>query len=192
MAKEWVQDARNEARVEVHSCSETEKSLGALKQKHMELANKLTAAERARLSAKAGLMSVEIQAEDQRKQLHMTEIKLATRRRMVLNLKAELQKIKDAARVAREASEAMETASYERVVQETEVRLVEEVARVCRDYCAEVWVEALNQAGVSTDSELRKAENTFFPNDIREVLATLPPHVADPLPPSEQLSIVTP
>ena len=94
--------------------------------------------------------------------------------------------------MAREASEAMETASYERVVQETEARLVEEVARVCRDYCAEVWAEALNQAGVPTDSELRKAEKTFFPKDIREVLATLPPHVADPFPPSEQLFTVTP
>ena len=80
MAKDWVRDSRNEARAEAHSCAEIEKSLGAFKQEHMELANKLTAAERARLSAKAGLKSIEIQAEDQRKQLHMTEIKLATRR----------------------------------------------------------------------------------------------------------------
>ena len=87
--------------------------------------------------------------------------------------------------MARDASEATETASYERGVQETKAWLAEEVAGVCRDYCVKVWAEVLNQARVPTDSELRKAENTFFPEDIREVLATFPPHVADPLPPSE-------
>ena len=79
----------------------------------MELANKLITAERARLSAEAGLKSVNSQAEDQHKQLHMTEIELATQRQLVLDLKVELQKAKDAARVAREASKATEIASYE-------------------------------------------------------------------------------
>ena len=41
----------------------------------------------------------------------MIEIELATSRQLVLNLKVELEKAKDAARVAREASEAAETAS---------------------------------------------------------------------------------
>ena len=49
MADEWVRDAHNEARAEAHSRAETEKSLGALKQEQMELANKLIAADRARL-----------------------------------------------------------------------------------------------------------------------------------------------
>lgn len=65
MVKEWVQDARNKARVEAHSRAETKKSLGALKQERTELANKLTTVERARLSAEAGLKSMETQAEDQ-------------------------------------------------------------------------------------------------------------------------------
>ena len=52
--------------------------MGASEQKNKELANKLTAVDRAHLSAKAGLKNAEIQAEDQRKQLHMTEIELAT------------------------------------------------------------------------------------------------------------------
>ena len=54
----------------------------------------------------------------------MIEIELATQRQLVLDLKAKLQKAKDAARVAREVSEVTETTSYE----ETEARLVEEVA----------------------------------------------------------------
>ena len=61
-----------------------------------------------------------------------------------------------------EASEAMETASYERGVLETETQLAEEMAGVCRDYYIEIWVEALNWAGVPVDSELRRAENIFF------------------------------
>ena len=83
--------------------------------------------------------------------------------------------------MAREASEAEETTSYERGVLETETRLAEEVAGVCRVYCAETWAKALNRAGVPTDFELRSAENIFFPEDIREVSMRLPPPVADPL-----------
>ena len=126
----------------------------------------LTAMERARLSAEAGLKSMETQAKDQCKLLHMTEIELTTQRQLVLDLKDELQKVKDAARVARVASEAVEMASYECGVQETEMQLTEEVAGVCKDYYTMVWAEALNRVGVFTDSELRKAENTFFLEDI--------------------------
>ena len=156
----------------------------------MELAKKLTTTERARLSAKASLKSAETQAEDQCKQLHITEIELTTQKQLVLDLKAELQKVKDAARVAKEASKAVEMASYECGVQEMEMRLAEEVARVCKDYYIEVWAKALNWARVPADSELRKAENTFFPEDIREVLAMLPPPIASPLPAPEQPSTI--
>ena len=72
---------------------------------------------------------------------------------------------------------------------ETKARLTKEVAGVCRDYRIETWVEVLNQARVPTNSKLRRAENIFFPEDIREVPVTLPPPVADPIPPPEQLFI---
>ena len=68
--------------------------------------------------------------------------------------------------MAREAFEATETASYERGVQDTETRLAKKVAGVCRDYCIETWAKALNRVRVSANSELRKAENIFFPEDI--------------------------
>ena len=61
-----------------------------------------------------------------------------------MDFKAKLQKAKDATRVAREVSEVAEATSYERGVQKTEIRLMDEVAEVCRDYCKEVWAEALN------------------------------------------------
>ena len=47
---------------------------------------------------------------------------------------------------------------------ETEQRLAKEVAEVYRDYCTVTWNEALNSAGVSADSELRKAETCTFLN----------------------------
>ena len=71
-----------------------------------------------------------------RKQLHMSEINLATEKQMVSDLKAELSKAKEAARLAREAAEAAVVTSYERGVADTEARLTEEVATVCRDYIA--------------------------------------------------------
>ena len=184
MAEEGVNDARNEVRVEAN------RALGASEQKNKELADKLTAVDRARLSVEAGLKNTEIQAKDQHKQLHMTEIELATQRQLVLDLKAELQKVKDAVRVAKEATEAAEMASYDRGVLDTKTQLAEEVAEVCRDYYAEVWPEVLNRVGVPTSSELRSTENIFFPKDIREIPVMLPSPTVLPPPLLEQLPTI--
>ena len=86
-----------------------------------------------------------------------------------------------------EASKAMETASYKHGVLETETWLAEEVAGVFRDYCAETWAKVLNRARVLANSELRRVENIFFSEDIWEVTTKLPPPVADPLLPLQQL-----
>ena len=68
--------------------------------------------------------------------------------------------------MAREAIEAVEIASYEHGVLDIETRLAEELAGVCRDYCAEVWAKALNRVGVPATSKLRSVENIFFPENI--------------------------
>ena len=70
-----------------------------------------------------------------------------------MELKVDLEKAKEAARTAKEVAEALERAFYDRRVQETKVRLAEELAEVYSDYCQEVWVEALNLAGVPATSE---------------------------------------
>jgi len=57
-------------------------------------------------------------------------------------------------------------ASYERGVLDTENRLTEEMAVVCKDYCTESWGVAMDRARVPTDSELRRAKNIFFLEDI--------------------------
>ena len=67
--------------------------------------------DKARLSTEAGLKTSKRQAKDQRQKLHITKINLATEEQTVLDLKAELQRTKDVARVAREAAKAMVRAS---------------------------------------------------------------------------------
>ena len=55
--------------------------------------------------------------------------------------------------MAMKALEAEKQAAYTLGVEETQARLTEELAKACRDYCDATWVEALNIAGVPTDSE---------------------------------------
>ena len=95
VVEEWVKDARNQVKAEAYSRVKVEKSL-ALKQEKVELSDKLVEAKRARLSAEVGLKIAKRQAEDQRQQLHITEIDLATQKQLVMDLKAELQKVKEA------------------------------------------------------------------------------------------------
>ena len=66
------------------------------------------------------------------------------------------------------------TKEIELGVPETEVWLANELAEVCRDYCKEVSLEALNLAGFLTTSEWREARNVYSPPNIRKVLADLP------------------
>ena len=99
---------------------------------------------------------------------------------MVSDIKGELSKAKEAARVAREAAEAAVATSYERGVTDTEAKLTEEVATVCRDYITMSWGVALDRATIPGDSNLRKVENIFFPEDIREIPDSVPPE--EPLP----------
>ena len=72
---------------------------------------------------------------DQWQKLHITEIDLATEKQAVLDLRAELQKAKDATWVAKEVDVATVKASYERGVLDTKTRLSKEVVVACKDYC---------------------------------------------------------
>ena len=64
-------------------------------------------------------------------------------------------------------------ASYECGVWDTETKLIEEVAVVCRDYCTESG--GVDQARVPANSELKRIESIFFPEDIREIFDSDPP-----------------
>ena len=82
MAEEWVKSTRSEARTAFNAQSEVEVELGALKKNHSKMAEQLKEVVRARNSAEAGLKTTEKQFEDIRKQLHYTEINLATEKQL--------------------------------------------------------------------------------------------------------------
>ena len=166
MAKEWVKDAPNQARLVYNLCVETSKAWGSVEQKNKELTTKLTTDERGRKSAKVSLKNAQMQTEEQRQKLHYTEIELATAKQQVVDLKAKLKKAKEAAQVAQAAVDAVGQKFYDLRVRETEVRLTDELAGVCKDYCLEVWIEALNQAGAPATSKWRKAENVYYLEDL--------------------------
>ena len=88
--------------------------------------------------------------------------------------------------MAQEAAKAAETAAYERRVLETEARLTAEVTVVCREYCVETYNQALDRAGIPMDSDLRRVEQVYYPEDLRENTTATPPPTALPLPPPEQ------
>ena len=159
MAEEWYRDAHKLADAEALSHAEIEKTLGAIKQEHHELTEKFKEAELGRKSVEARLKNAEKQAEDQRQKLHVTEINLATEKQAILELKAELQK-------AKEAAEAEKRAAYQLGVEEMQVRLTEELSELCRDYCGITWDKVLNVADVPVDSAWRLLENIFYPPEI--------------------------
>ena len=132
------------------------------------------------MSAEAGLKNATKQAEDLRLQLRQSEENLVIERQAVSDFKAELAKVKGEARLAREAAEKAVAASYDYGVKDTEVRLAKEVAIVCREYITLSWGVALDRAAVQADSDLRKIENIFFPEDVREIPDEVAPE--EPLP----------
>ena len=135
MAEDWVKSARSEARAVFDARSEVEVELGALKENDSKMAKQLKEAVRARDSAEAGLKTIEKQFEDIRKQLHYTEINLATEKQLVAELREELRKAREATQLVKEVAEAENQAAYTLGMEETQARLTEEFSTVCRDYC---------------------------------------------------------
>ena len=107
-----MKNARNEARGEANLHAETSKALGTTDQKIQELTTKVTAKEGERRSSEAGLKNAQDQAEKRRKKLHYVEIKLAIARQQAVDLKVELEKAKETARAAKEATKASKQKSY--------------------------------------------------------------------------------
>ena len=97
MAEEWVKNARGETRLAQDARAEVEVQLGALKEKQAKMAEQLKDAVRAKDSAEAGLKTTERQFEEIRKELHYSEINLATEKQIVTELYKELRKAREAA-----------------------------------------------------------------------------------------------
>ena len=88
--------------------------------------------------------------------------------------------------MAQEGTTAAETSTYERGVLETEASLTAEVTMVCREYCTETYNQALDQAGIPADSDLRGADQIYYPEDLKESTTAPSPPAALPLPLAEQ------
>lgn len=98
---------------------------------------------------------------------------MAIAKLQVVDLKAKLEKAKEAAWAAKVATDVSEQKYYDLEVQEIEACLIKELARVYRKYCQKMLTEALNLAGVPTALKWRRAENVYYPQDLREVPAAL-------------------
>ena len=173
VAEEWVQKKDVDVQAEVRSREDVEKALGKAKDECARTSELLKEEIKARKNVEAGLKTAEKQAEDQRQKLYTTEINLETERVLVKELRAELDKAKDAAKLAKEdaqlakeAVEAEKQAAYMLGVQETQSRLTEEFAKVCRNYCEITWGKSLDAAGVPAESALRQPESIYYHPDI--------------------------
>ena len=180
MAEEWVKNARGETRVALDARAEVETQLGTLKDKQAKMAEQFKEAVRARDSAEAGLKTTERQFEEVRKELHYYEINLATEKQMVSDLREELRKAREAAKLLKEATEAEKQAVYALGVQETQGRLIEQFSVVARDYCDITWGKAVGVAGIPADSSLRQPESIYYDSDIRELLGSSSPPLEQP------------
>ena len=65
------------------------------------------------------------------------------------------------------AKDQAEQDDYKVGVVETKEAFKSEVTKVYRVYCSQVWIEALNYAGVEASSALRRVENVYYPSAIR-------------------------
>ena len=106
MAEKWVKNSRSETRLALDARGEAEAQLGVLKEKQAKMAEQVKEALRARDSTEAGLKTTEKQVEDIRKELHYSEINLATEKQMVTKLRKERRKAREAAQLLKEATEA--------------------------------------------------------------------------------------
>ena len=151
-----------------------------------QLAKKLKVVENGRKSVEAGLKNAEAQAEDRRKKLYTTQLNLATEKAAVLDLQSKLQRVEEALKVAQEAAITAETLANERGVLETETRLTAEMTTVCREYCTETYNQALDRVGIPADLDLRRTNQVYYLEDLRENITTPHPPAALPLPPPNE------
>ena len=186
MAEDWVRSANNSLNAKIQNQHDVEKALGTANHEKTQLAEKLKVAKNGRKSAEAGLKSAEVQVEDQRKALYTTQLNLATKKAAVLDLQSKLLRAEEALKVAQETAIATKTLAYERGVLETETRLTAEVTAIYREYCAETYSQALDRTRIPADSNLKRTDQVYYPEDLRKNTTPPPPPATLPLPPPNE------
>ncbi|XP_050291679.1 uncharacterized protein LOC126732728 [Quercus robur] len=174
----WVEEMTNychrQMKEEEGRCIATVEAFQVADKSLQEHKKRLQEEEKERKYAAATLENVEKQAESQRLLLHSAENQLASSKTQIVALKKKLEELEKAKALAEKAKDEAEKAKdkadqhgYDVRVVEIEDALRAEVPVVCRTYCALVWDEALNQAGVKASSVLRKAKSIYYPPTIR-------------------------
>ena len=69
----------------------------------------------------------------------------------------------------------VEQTTYDQGQKKTEAHLKSQLPVVCRSFCLQTWIEALNATGVDLASKLRNLERAFYPPAIKACPATQPP-----------------
>ena len=100
MAEDWVRSANNSLNAEIQNRHDVEKALSTANHEKTQLAEKLKVVENGRKSAEVGLKSAEAQAEDQRKELYITQLNLTTEKAAVLDLQSKLLRAEEALKMA--------------------------------------------------------------------------------------------
>ena len=175
--------------VEREKCLEATRVLKHSEADLSKAREELRAMTSARDTALSGLVGFQKQAEDYSKRLAEAEEQLKTAKGLLADLPqrvAASESDKKAAEWARdealraklEADQGREEAlatkreaeeeAYTAGMEETAATFRSEVPALCRRYSAEVWREALRQAGVEASSDLWKEENVYYPPAIRE------------------------
>ena len=132
---------------------------------NQELKSKLIKIERDIKSVEAALDSAKRQAKGQQVLLHQAEDQLATSKEQTITLKKKLEE-------AEKAKDQADQKGYDIGVAEIEEAFRAEVSRVCRNYCLQVWNEALNQTRIKASSKFRRVECVYYPFAIRAPAST--------------------
>ena len=96
--------------------------------------------------------------------LCQTENQLAASKGQIVTLKKKMEEAEKAREQAKKARDQAEQEGYDIGMTETKETLRAEVSRVCRNYCLQVWNEALNQAKVEASSVFRKGKECILPS----------------------------
>ena len=115
------------------------------------------------------MKTTEKQFEDIRKQLHYTEINLATEKQLVTELREKLRKAREAAQLLKEIAEVEKQAAYALGIKETQAKFTEDFFAVCRDYCDISWGKTLDVTEVPADSGLRRPESIYYDPKIHKL-----------------------
>ena len=83
--------------------------------------------------------------------------------------------------ICRGLAEVEKRVAYQLDVEETQVRIIEELSEVCRDYCSVTWDKALSVVGVPANSIWRLPGSIFYPPEIQEVPANAPKSSEQPM-----------